>query len=188
MLQPTESVKEVYDPAEIQVILMGLNDAEYTKLNKVVRARAEVFGYDTDELLNQVVEKILSGDRKWPKGISVYQLFSMISRSILSNHFNKVSTELSLDAMVDDFGEGNEATKRLSQIETEKNSLDNKKALVYRAVSDDQVATDIIMLKMDGCKKGEIVDCLEISDTEYESKMRKIRRRIEKATKEVNYE
>jgi RNA polymerase sigma-70 factor (ECF subfamily) len=166
---PTEEEMAVasYSLAEALTAVKSLSDADRTALLKVARvyARTRKTKYDYQDLLHEAIARILEGKRNWPAGLPFVPFVSGVIRGIAwewrTEAHNKPSSEPAV------YEEGGV----IARIDTQK---------LLALFDDDALARGIVIGMMEGARGEELRRSSGLSDTEYESKRRKIRRRIER--------
>src|SRR5262245_50870597 len=77
-----EGGEATLSPAAVIHAIQGLTDAEKTALAKIARLYATRTPYGHRDLLQEAMCRVLSGDRKWPKGLSPLLVLGGIMRSV----------------------------------------------------------------------------------------------------------
>jgi len=68
--------------AEVVAEIEALGDGEKTALAKIARLYANKTPYDHADLLQEALCRVLSGERKWPKGVSPLLFLGGVIRSV----------------------------------------------------------------------------------------------------------
>ena len=133
--------------------------------------------------MQQVFLKLLSGERKWPKHVDIYTVFNNIMKSIRSAEYNKnkkceIVSLHSLNENSDEligtiYDKKNDFERNIIRIE--------EIEAICNLFSDDKIAQDVLIGKLEGLNKEEIIELTGLTDKDYNSKMRKVRRRIFKS-------
>jgi len=153
--------------AEALTAVRSLSGTERTALLKVARAYARTrrTKYDYQDLFNEAIARILEGRRHWPTGVPFVSFFGGVMRAI--------AWEWRSEAVDVHFGEAAVYAEGsvIARIDTQK---------FLALFDDDAVARKIIIGIMEGARGEELWESSGLGKTEFESKRRKIRRRIEK--------
>lgn len=156
-------------PAEARDAISALSQGEQAALLKIARvyARTRMLRYGYEDLFQEAVTRILEGTRRWPIGVPFMAFMCATMRGIAwdwrgeSQDSNPGENE----AAVGD--EGNAIAK-----------IDAQKLAALFA--DDAAAQKLIVGMMEDARGEDLWEPLGLTKTEYESKRRKIRRRIER--------
>ena len=135
-------------------------------MKTIARLYARRTPFDHDDLLQEAICRVLSGKRVWARGVPVRSFLVGVMRSI-AWEWKSEPHEAVVDAPDPGCGE--------SPIMA---SIDSAKIVAMFA--DDLVAQNIVLRMMEGARGGELQRSSGLGKVEYESKRKKIRRRIEK--------
>jgi DNA-directed RNA polymerase specialized sigma24 family protein len=152
--------------AELIAIIQALGDADKIALMKIARLYARRTPFDHDDLLQEAICRVLSGKRVWARRVPVRSFLVGVMRSI-AWEWKSEPHEVVVDAPDPRCGE--------SPIMA---SIDSAKIVAMFA--DDLVAQKIVLGMMEGARGEELQRSSGLGKVEYESKRKKIRRRIEK--------
>jgi DNA-directed RNA polymerase specialized sigma24 family protein len=163
----TESVIAQHSPAEALEAIRSLSDGDKTVLIKVAKAyaRTRKTRYDDQDLFHEAIARILEGKRGWPRSVGILPFLCGVMRGIAWDWRTQRYEEAP---------EASSASEEGSAIAR----LDAQKLVALFA--DDVIARQIVVGIMEGARGEELWEQNGLSKTEYESKRRKIRRRIEK--------
>jgi RNA polymerase sigma-70 factor (ECF subfamily) len=160
-------------PSEVRVELNSLTDGQKTALIKIARhyLRRTAWGYlSYEDLIHEAYSRVLASERKWPRGAPAVTFLGGVMRSIASEWKLKKRNEWTLDeVMLSD--EEAEARGAMARLDIEK---------ILSLFDDDPIARKLAEGMMVGATAEELQAECGLSQTEYESKRKKIRRRIEK--------
>ena len=120
--------------------------------------------YEHQDLLSEAYCRVLEGRRAWPREIPARIFFSGVIRSIASEWKRDLTEEVEVG------DEGAEERGTLAKIDVMK---------IVSLFDDDPIAQKIVIGMMDGARGEELEQANGLSQTEYESKRKKIRRRID---------
>jgi DNA-directed RNA polymerase specialized sigma24 family protein len=163
----TESVIVHHSPTEALEAIRSLSDRDKTVLVKVAKAyaRTRKTRYDHQDLFHEAVARILEGKRGWPQGVGILPFLCGVMRGIAWDWRTQIYDEAPEASSASE--EGNAIAR-----------LDAQKFVALFA--DDIIAQQIVVGIMEGARGEELWEQSGLSKIEYESKRRKIRRRIEK--------
>jgi DNA-directed RNA polymerase specialized sigma24 family protein len=150
---------------ELIVSIRALAEAEKTTLVKAAKFYATRTPFDSDDLLQEAICRILSGKRVWGGSIPLLSFFVGVMRSIAWEWKNEYCEDV-IEAHDPRCGE----STILATIEM---------ANIVAMFADDLAAQKIVMGMMNGVRGKELQRICGLGKVEYESKRRKIRRRIE---------
>ena len=154
--------------AEIENAIKRLTDGDKTALVLIAKhhARNNRTRYEHQDLISEAYCRVLEGRRAWPRDVPTKIFFSGVIRSIAWEWKRDLLSE---EIEVGD--EGAEERGTLAKIDAMK---------IVALFEDDPIAQNIVIGMMDGARGEELEEASGLSQTEYESKRKKIRRRIEK--------
>ncbi len=158
--------------SEIAAHLRSLTHGQKTALVKVARLYAARTAYGYEDLLQEAFSRVLAGDRRWRSDLGVVTFFSGVMRSVAWEWKSNGGSTVE-DAEFSD--EGAEARGLLARLDVQK---------VLSLFDDDQVAKALVTQMMLGANAEELQAICGLNRTEYESKRKKIRRRLEKLQEE----
>jgi DNA-directed RNA polymerase specialized sigma24 family protein len=177
----------VLSPGEVKEAIDGLLDPAWLRLRKVAHALARHRGLEAEDLLQEAFTRALEGSRQCPRDVDVVRFLAEAMRSIASDALKarrrspeghaSGSDDESQDTLQEVPDHGPTAPERLEGAQ--------ETALLRRAVldlfADDataQLMVEGMMLGMEGEELRELVD---LTPTEFASKRRLVRRRIDAA-------
>jgi DNA-directed RNA polymerase specialized sigma24 family protein len=152
--------------AEIDNAIKFLTAAEKTKIVKIAAQYAKMTPYEAEDLHQEARLRAMDGRRKWPRGLPATTFFREVVRSIAWEWKRKD------DPLDEDIGDKGAEERTL---------LDRNHVMkIIKALDDDPKAQEIFVAIMKGARGEELLKLSGLSRTDYESKRKKIRRRIEK--------
>jgi hypothetical protein len=152
--------------SEVIKAIQALTDADKIALMKVARLYAQKTLFGHEDLLQEAMCRVLSGGRAVPRGSPLVSILIGVMRSI-AWQWRTEPGEAPVDVADPRCGEAPAIA-----------SIDSGKIVALFA--DDPTAQKIVVEIIDGAKGEELRRLSGLSKIEYESKRRKIRRRIEK--------
>lgn len=183
-MPPSPLEETVFSVDEIKVKLCTLSNADAVRLQRI----AYYYSKDrlnSDDLLFRAFEKALSGERNCPRNIGVMMFMRGIIRSLASSEFKalKRSPVISENDLCHD--DGNDPTPiehpSLEPSAEETLVLAENVAAILCLFNDDEIARIMIEGIMEEMDAKELQELTGLDCTAYESKRKKIRRRIDKA-------
>src|ERR1700719_995893 len=150
---------------EVERTILSLSDGEKTALVKIARvyARKRNTPYDHEDLLYEAYTRIIDERRKWPRGEPAVKFIGGVIVSIAWEWRNSVEVNEELEA-------GDKGAEEQSTIAR----IDAKR--IVDLFGDDTVAQRLVVAMMEGARGEELQNLSGLTNTEYESKRRKIRR------------
>jgi DNA-directed RNA polymerase specialized sigma24 family protein len=150
---------------EVRNEINSLTAGERTKLIRIASYYARISFEEPDELVHEAICRVLEGKREWPRDLEKLRFLAGVIKSIAGDRKRALERTVPLD----EEREIGEARRGLMDYEgTEargiRAKLDVKRIMIFFA--DDPIA--------------HLERASGLSPTEYESKRKKIRRRIEK--------
>jgi DNA-directed RNA polymerase specialized sigma24 family protein len=161
--------------AEIRKDIASLTAGERTKLIK--NASYYLWIEEPDELFQEALFRVLAGKRKWPRDLEKLRFLAGVIKSIAGDRAReqakreqaKKRREAGRPGLRDYEGKGARGMQAGLDLER-----------IMTLFNDDPIAQKMLMLMADGTRGEDIARAVGLSPTEYESKRKKIRRRIEK--------
>lgn len=173
-------LEKYYSIEEVNDKLSELDDATLTKLMKIAGIITYYHNLNPEDLLQDVFDKLLDEKRRWPKDLDIYVFFKNTMKSILSNEKKKYQTVLSLHSTNEN---GDELVNTIpdKRIDIEQGILlDQEIKAILNLFEDDVIAKDLVEGRMENLKKSELLELTGLNEKEYDTKWKKIRRRITK--------
>lgn len=169
-----------FSPTEVIAAIKALTIEEKTAINKIARFYAAKWHRiaDHDDLLHEAFIRVIDQRRAWPRDLPAIVFFHGTIKSIVSETKFEFLSQ-GVDEEVADRADSQASVERWREEEAAKNAAEYR-AEVLGCLVDDPVAQKIVIGIMDGRRGEELRAESGLSETEYDSKRRKIRRRIEK--------
>jgi DNA-directed RNA polymerase specialized sigma24 family protein len=174
--------KRVLLPAETALALGALGKMELLRLKTIARVYARGLPPDVawDDLLQEALTRIILGSRPRPEGVALVPFVAGVMRSLRAEHWRRVlKGSPGRDAVrIDRIGDGSREVDLRDPSPGPERSLSAQQEL--RAIevlfADDRVILKIIAGLGQGLSAARIRAALKISDTEYDSARRRMRR------------
>jgi DNA-directed RNA polymerase specialized sigma24 family protein len=152
--------------AEIDNTIKVLTAADKTKIVKIAAQYATMTPYEAKDLYQEALLRAMDGRRQWPRGLPATKFFWGVMRSIAWEWKRKDDP---LDKDIGDKGA------------EERTLLDRDHVMkIIKAFDDDPIAQKIFVAITEGARGEELLKLSGLSPIDYESKRKKIRRRIER--------
>jgi RNA polymerase sigma-70 factor (ECF subfamily) len=174
-----ETTPSPLSEAEVRKEINSLTAGERTKLIKIASHYAWKGGIsfeEPDEFVQEAVYRVLAGLREWPRGLEKIRFLAGVIKSIAGDRKRVLSRNLPLNEEME------KPTEARARWITEESSMVAKIDLkqIMPFFDDDPVAQKILLGMAEGGRGEDLQEVSGLSPTEYESKRKKIRRRIEK--------
>jgi hypothetical protein len=151
---------------EVTAAIAALSDADKTVLVKIARFYGRKSRYAHEDLIQEAICRVLEGRRAWPRELPGRVFLGGVMRSIAWEWKDElVGTE-------SDVGDDGAAERGANAW------LDTK--TIVGQFDDDPLAQRMVLGMMEGLRGDELEQASGLADKEYQSKRKKIRRRLEK--------
>jgi len=182
----SELIPPPLSEAEVRSEISSLTAGERTKLIKIASSYAwkgSISFEEPDDLVQEAICRIIDGTRKWPRDLEKLRFLAGVIKSIAGDRKRTLRQALERTVPLNEEREVGEARRGLMDYEgTEARAiqakLDVKRIMTH--FDDDPIAQKMLMGMADGARGEDLQQASGLSPTEYESKRKKIRRRIEK--------
>jgi hypothetical protein len=172
---------------ELRKAINALPPGDWLRLHKVARALRRNAAFEPEDLMQEAFQRALDGSRQCPRDVDVTRFLAGVMRSIASDwsKARKRRPELSLLAPTGALSEVVVQVRDMSPDAQEQLTRDQEMASLVTALldlfADDSVAQYMLIAIMDGAIGEELRSRTRLSRSEFASKRRLIRRRIDKA-------
>jgi len=173
---------------EILKEIRSLTAGDRTKLMKIASYylwKGKISFEEPDELVHEAIDRVLTKKREWPRSLEKIRFLAGVIKSIAGDRRRTLRRDLKrtvpseqMDKVKDPRHrgtfdhEGPEARGIMAKIDLQR--------IVTSYFDDDPIAQKILLGIADGARGEDLEEASGLSPTEYESKRKKIRRRIEK--------
>ena len=156
-------------------VVAGLSQTDMLRLKAIARLRARGLPSDVSwsDLLNEAIARALDGTRQCPEGIGVVAFLAGIMRSIASEHWRRLRREAGIFDLSGD--DGADAADPAPDLERNLATLQALAALDQLFV-DDPAASQILAGLASGLSPKEIRETCGLSETDYDSTRKRMRR------------
>jgi DNA-directed RNA polymerase specialized sigma24 family protein len=166
---------------DIARAIHSLSDADLVRLKALARlwARGLPGGVGWADILHEAIARALDGSRKWPPGVPILAFLSGIMRSICDDHWRRARREqkvlVRVDDLVDLCASGDEAkSPSPERVVAAAQSL----AAVDRLFAADPLALKIVAGLAEGLTPTEICKFYGMSERQYDSTRKRMRRAL----------
>jgi DNA-directed RNA polymerase specialized sigma24 family protein len=153
-------------PAEVAQAIRALSDAEKTALIKIAMHYARKTQYGYEDLIQESFLRVLDGRRPWPRRVGVVSFLAGVARSIAWDWKYEP-----IDRAAAERDPAMDERNAIAQMDAAK---------IIAIFDDDPAARTIVQGMLEGARGEELRAFSGLNETDYESKRKKIRRRIEK--------
>lgn len=156
---------------EIHDAISELSDADWHRLRRVADTYAWSRAIEAKDLLHEVFVRALDGRRNCPRNVDVVRFLAEAMRSIASSEEKARQRQPEMDAETEPEDE-QQPTVEDTCVEVQRRST------IVAMFEDDDVAQVLVEGIMEGMEGEDLRALTELNKTEFNSKRRKIRRRI----------
>ena len=172
----TEIEDEYFTTQEINQLLKNLSNADIYRLREIAGHYARLSLIEADDLVNDAILAIASGDRKFKREVPLIAFFAGIMKSLAYNEKRKQQKFISIDYESDNNPILNKADE---SIDIEKNIIEDQELKeIYDLFENDDDVTLLLMARFEGKTPNE---CCEIADwdiTKYYTVSKRLRRAL----------
>jgi DNA-directed RNA polymerase specialized sigma24 family protein len=167
---------------ETTCAIRTLSDVDLLRLKAIARAWARGLpdGLGWADVLNEAIARVLDGSRRWPPGVPLLAFLSGVMRSICDDYWRRARRDLGLLVRFEDFvdlaapGEDTESTPDPERVLAAGQAL----AAVDRLFAGDPPVLKIIAGLADGLTAKEICRVYGMSECEYDTARKRMRRAV----------
>jgi DNA-directed RNA polymerase specialized sigma24 family protein len=155
--------------------IRALSDTDLVRLKALAQlwSRGLPGGLGWVDILNEAIVRVLDGSRPWPPAVPLLAFLSGVMRSICLDHWRRARREVTgedLDAMVEEAEEAPDQERTLAAAQA--------LSEVTRLFAHDPQARKIIAGLTEGLSAKEIQRHYAMSETEYDSARKRMRRTL----------
>jgi len=169
-IQPLASARTEQD---VRRALAALSEPDLLRLQAIARLRCRGLpGLDWRELLHEAVLRALDRSRPWPRDVPLIAFLAGIMRSLRSDHWRRQRTmTASLSPRAAEVADQMPDPERIA-------AAGQALAAIDRLFADDPAALAVILGLSQGLSAGEIRRRAGLSETEYDSTRKRMRRAL----------
>ena len=200
-MEVAQSLDRMATPEEVGQAFEALPEEDLLRLWKAASYCLLGSEYsDPDELINEVVFRTLNGDRHWPKNIPFMAYFIQTMKGLGNDSYHSVdqSRFKQLESIAPEGGSVDDALGKLEHfhpdaltnailVEKDQERRERETAALTRIeahFADNDEVTWVFLGHKDGMTAAEIREVSGMTQTQYDSAMRRFRRGIEKVFSE----
>lgn len=172
-------------PDEAINALERLDADEHRRLERLARNRSRGLRHrGWEDILNTAIERICSGSRRWRRRVPLMAFLAQTMRSVVDEFRDEESRDLSVPESNLLAPEGDvqiSIFERVASSEgTPEEELIAKEALarIENLFADDAEGLGIVMARAEGYAPAETQELLDLTPTQYDSGLKRIRRRL----------
>lgn len=182
-----DSGPSLLEKTEIKTAIENLPRVSWLRLHQIARALCRHIGSEPDDLLQEAFQRALNGRRRCPRDVDIVRFLAGVMRSIASDwsKARKRRPEVSLIAPT---GMIQEVAMQLRDPQPNphdslagEQEATRMKEMILDLFADDLVAQNMLSAIFDGAEGENLRSLTDLNETEFASKRRLIRRRIDKA-------
>ena len=181
---PLQAVRDTWSIQEFKDAFYRLDEADYLRLVQAVAVSARIARMEPVELLQEAVTRVMEGRRRWPRDLSLAAFLVGAARSVASGEKRyrergEVRSPVSVygrDGNVEHHGEEESHSPEDEVIAEEQTSI--IEAEMEALFADDIAAWTIYSGYLDGLKGEELRREADLGPTEFATKRRLVRRRL----------
>jgi len=160
----------------------ALSDVDLVRLKALARVwtRGLPGGLGWADVLNEAIARALDGSRRWSPGVPLLAFLSGVMRSICDDHWRRARRDVMLLVRREDFGDQSALGEETESPPDPERVLVAGQALaaVYRLFAADPPALKIIAGLADGLTANEICQAYGMSEREYDTARKRMRRAV----------
>ena len=162
------------DP-DVARAIQSLSDADLVRLKALARlwARGLPRGLSWSDILHEAIARALDGSRKWPAGVSFLAFLSGVMRSICADTWRREQLDADFAALCAT-GDGTDSAADPERLLSAAQSL----ATIYQMFVGDHSALKIIAGLADGLTATRIRETYAMSEREYDTTRKRMRRTL----------
>jgi len=152
---------------EAAVALEQLRPADMLRLEKISQNRLRGLNTEWKDLLQETLTRILEGTRPWPRHVPIIAFIAGVMKSLASEYWKHQAHSIA-ELATSSNNPGPEG------------AIEAKAALksVEMLFNDDDQGLAVVMAKAEGYSPEEIQEMFSFTQTQYDSTLRRIRRRL----------
>ena len=174
-----ESEDKYLTDFEIRTLITNLSEANFFRLNQIAKRYILGCQMEPDDLLQEAIFSILSGNRKYPRNVPLISFFANTMKSIAYNERRKISEIITTinDDSDNDYINNIAANDNAFDIEAAANQEIKN---IYDLFINDEDITMLLMAKYEELSPDETCKTLDWNRTQYDSVTRRLRRALNK--------
>ncbi|WP_315703008.1 MULTISPECIES: sigma-70 family RNA polymerase sigma factor [unclassified Bradyrhizobium] len=179
-LSSVSSVAVARSAADVWGAIQALSEADLVRLRALAHlwSRGLPGGLGWTDILHEAIVRVLDGSRPWPFGVAILPFLAGVMRSICDDQWRRARYEQRLLVSCDDPDQGRDEPADDAPDSERIVSSVNALADIYRLFSADPVVLKIIAGMACGLTAKDICRTYDISDLDYDTARRRMRRTL----------
>jgi hypothetical protein len=169
---------EVFSPEELSAAIKKFSKSDWIRIKKAALRFRGCVGSDWEDLQQKAVELALAGDRNCPKDVPVVTFLRGVIRSIASHH-NGPDGHAPLSEALEETASGTVPSTEPADPVASRIFFESMLEEALALFDGDEKARRLFQGFVDGIKGQELRDVLCLSQKEFDSKRRFVRRRLD---------
>lgn len=176
---------DYYSTEEVIQFIRSFTDGDLVKLERSAELWARALrGCGPEDLVQEVMVRLLQGSRRWPRGVSKEAFFVEAMRSCADQYgYNATIESRSLvfesETTVDDDGDIHvQTTSAVASNQVEILEFSQELEAIQKHFEGDEVALAVILCRAEGYSPEEARQEFSLTSTQYDSALTRIRRYV----------
>lgn len=157
---------------EAAVALEQLGPGGRIRLEKIARNRLRGLNTEWEDLLQEALTRILEGSRKWPRNLPIINFVAGVMKSLASERWQQQSRSYNEESL----SESNPGPEKEAEAREELKAIEAQ-------FGDDDEGLAVVMARAEGYSPEEIQNMFNLTPTQYDSTLKRIRRRLDQYKK-----
>lgn len=186
-MQARDTGAQLLTELEVKRAISALGPADWLRLHKAARALCRNAHFDAEDLLQEAFERALDGSRQCSRTLDVVRFLVGVMRSIASD-WRKARRRRPEMSLVGPTGRLQEVVIKVRDVRlaadewlASTQEVTCLRQTILQLFADDSIAQRMLEGIMEGIAGEELRSLTQLSQTQFDSKRRLIRRRIDKA-------
>lgn len=186
-MQTRDSGAPLLTPTEVKKAIETLPEVDWLRLHRIARAFCRSGAFDPQDLLQETFQRALDGTRQCPRHVGIVRFLAGAMRSIASD-WSKARRRRHEIGLAAPSGALREVVVLARDVDPDayeslasRQETERLQKAILGLFADDPVARSMVEGIMDGIAGAELQSLTGLDETEFASKRRLIRRRIDKA-------
>lgn len=180
-------------PQEVTRVIQALPEAGWLRLHKVAQALCRHTGFDPEDLLQEAFQRALDGSRRCPRDVDVVRFLAGAMRSIASDwtkarrrRLDAGVTAVAVVALAE-VTQATDPSAGADELVASAQDAGYTGQAILALFADDLIAQRLVAGIMEGLQGKELRILTSLSETAFASKRRLIRRRVDKANRDGEF-
>ncbi|ABD79470.1 sigma-70 family RNA polymerase sigma factor [Saccharophagus degradans] len=178
-MEPDEPEKH-YSIGEAEELLADINDDAYRKMIlSIEQLNPHRAGFTAEDLFELALEKVLSGDRKWPKSVKSHTFIRNVVRSLIWSMVKSKKDALSQATALENIDDISDLDLT-ADLRNDETAISKAVHTLMDAFKGDQSITCIMLNKLKGFKATKIKGICNLTENSYQAAIKKLKRNARK--------